>query len=74
MMLDELQRLNARIDEEEQQPQGRYADRFPWGRDGDFLFFFTYLGLNFLLMSELYYFKSGHSSKSDLKLGYFQFH
>ena len=37
LMLDELQRLNARIDEEaeqEQQPQGRYADRFPRGRDG----------------------------------------
>ena len=34
LMLDELQRLNARIDKEEQQPQGRYADRFPRGRDG----------------------------------------
>ena len=39
LMLDELQRLNARIDEDEQaqenqQPQGRYADRFPRGRDG----------------------------------------
>ena len=38
-MLGELQRLNARIDEEEQaqenqQRQGRYADRFPRGRDG----------------------------------------
>ena len=33
-MLDELQRLNARIEEAEQQPQGRYADRFPRGRDG----------------------------------------
>ena len=33
-MLDELQRLNARIEEAEQQPQVRYADRFPWGRDG----------------------------------------
>ena len=37
LMLDELQRINARIDEEEQ-PQGRepdrYADRFPRGRDG----------------------------------------
>ena len=37
LMLDELQRLNARIEEAEQaeqQPQGRYADRFPRGRDG----------------------------------------
>ena len=35
LILDELQRLNARIDEEQenQQPQGRYADRFPRGRD-----------------------------------------
>ena len=33
-----------------------------------------YLGLNFLFMSELCYFKRGHSSKSDLNLGYFQFH
>ena len=35
-MLDELQRLNARIEEAEQdqQTQGRYADRFPRGRDG----------------------------------------
>ena len=34
-MLDELQRLNRRIDEAEQdqQPQ-RYADRFDKGRDG----------------------------------------
>ena len=34
LMLDELQRLDARIEEAEQQPQGRYADRFPRGRDG----------------------------------------
>ena len=39
LMLDELQRLNARIEQAEQagqdqQPQGRYADRFPRGRDG----------------------------------------
>ena len=36
LMLDELQRLNARIEkaEQDQQPQGRYADRFPRGRDG----------------------------------------
>ena len=36
-MLDELKRLNARIEEAEraeQPPQGRYADRFPRGRDG----------------------------------------
>ena len=39
LMLDELQRLNARTEqaeqaEQDQQPQGRYADRFPRGRDG----------------------------------------
>ena len=39
LMLDELQRLNARIEkaeqaEQDQQPQGRYADRFPRGREG----------------------------------------
>ena len=42
LMLDELQRLNARIEEAEQaeqQPQGRYADRFPRGRDGRIILF-----------------------------------
>ena len=46
-MLDELQRLNTRIEkaeqaeqaEQDQQPQGRYADRFPWGREGGIILY-----------------------------------